>query len=316
MELLADNLLHPALPPAAFETLKQEQLMSLPGLLKSPSHLSQRALLEALYPKGDPSLRQALPGTVGKLKLADVRSYYEKVFRPDLATIVIVGKITPDEAKALVGKYFGAWAARGPKPETDLPPVPLNKPSSARVPDASRVQDEVTLAETIGITRAHPDYYSLELGNHVLSGAFYASRLYHDLREQAGLVYTVDSFLEARKTRALFGVFFACDPANDARARSMIERDLRALRTEPVTDKELLRAKIQLVRQLPLSEASTDAIAGGLLSRAEEGLPLDEPVRAATRYLEMTAAQVRDAFNRWIRPDDLVQVTVGPAAKP
>ena len=64
MELLADNLLHPALPASAFEIVKQEKLSSLPGLLKSPSYFSRRALREALYPRNDPSLRQALPETV------------------------------------------------------------------------------------------------------------------------------------------------------------------------------------------------------------------------------------------------------------
>ncbi len=312
MALLADNLLHPALPDSAFETVRQEKLSSLPGLLRSPSYISRRALREALYPKNDPSLRQALPETVSKLSLQDVRSYYDTVFRPDLTTVVVIGRITPELARGTIEKYLGSWKAHGSKPETDLPPVPPNKPFLAAVPDASRVQDQVTLAETIGITRSHPDYYKLTLGNHVLSGAFYASRLYHDLREQAGLVYTVESFIEARKTRSLFGVFFACDPPNVAKARAMVEHNLRAMQTAPVTQAELLQAKILLLRQLPLSEASTDSIAGGMLARSEEGLPLDEPVRAAEQYLHLTSKQVQKAFAKWIRPAGFVQVTFGP----
>ncbi len=316
MALLADNLLKPALPASAFEILRQEKLSSLPGLLKSPSYLSQRALLEALYPKNDPSLREALPETVSKLTLGDVRSYYDTVFRPDLTTIVVIGRITPEQARAVIEKYLGSWRSHGSKPETDLPRAPLNKPSSSVVPDASRVQDEVTLAETLGITRSHPDYYKLELGNHVLSGAFYASRLYHDLREQAGLVYAVASFIDAKKTRAVFGVFFACDPPNVGAARAVVERNLRKMQTSPVTADELRRAKILLIRQLPLSEASTDSIAQGMLSRSQEDLPLDEPTRAAVQYLKFTDKQVQEAFARWIRPDGFVQVTLGPSPGP
>jgi len=315
MALLADNVLHPALPEAAFKIVRQEKISSLKGELESPAYLTQRVLREALYPKGDPALRQALPETVGKVTLDDVRAYYAHVFRPDLTTIVIIGKVTPKQAKAVVEKYFGAWKAKGPRPETELPPVPHNKPSTASVDDASRVQDEVTLAQTIGVTRSHPDYYKLALGNHVLSGGFYATRLYRDLREQSGLVYTVESFIEARKTRALFGVFFACDPANGSKARAIVERNLRDMQTTPVTESELRQAKILLLRQLPLSEASTDSIAGGLLSRSTEDLPLDEPARAARHYLAITPAQVRDAFAQWIRPEDFVQVTMGPGAK-
>jgi zinc protease len=170
----------------------------------------------------------------------------------------------------------------------------------------------VTLAETINVTRSHPDYYKLLLGNHVLSGAFYATRLYRDLRENAGLVYTVESFLETGKTRSLFGVFYACDPPNVSKARALVEHNLREMQTTPVTPEELQRAKTLLVRQIPLTEASTDSIARGLLSRSLEDLPLNEPVRAAAYYLETTAEQVRDSFAKWIRPADFVQVTVGP----
>jgi zinc protease len=174
------------------------------------------------------------------------------------------------------------------------------------------VQNEVTLAETIGITRFHPDYYRLQLGNHILSGAFYATRLYRDLREHAGLVYSVESFLEAGKTRALFGVEYACDPPNVSKARRIVEENLRLMREMPVSAEELQRAKTLLVRQVPLADASTDNIAGELLERAMEDLPLDEPVRAAGKYLEMTADEIRNAFAQWIRPQDFVQITVGP----
>ena len=315
MALLADNMLHPALPEAAFEVVRQEKISSLKGEINSPAYLTRRALREALYPKNDPSLRQALPETVGKLTLNDVQAYYAHVFRPDMTTIVVIGKVTPELARAAVEKYFGAWQSKGPKPATELPPVPQNKPSMVSVIDESRVQDQVTLAQTMGITRTHPDYYTLTLGNHVLSGAFYATRLYRDLREQTGLVYTVESFIEAKKTRSLFGVFFACDPANVSNARTLVERDLHDMQTTSVTQGEMRQAKILLLRQLPLSEASTDKIAGGLLARSQEDLPLDEPVQAAKRYLEITPEQVRDAFARWIRPDDFVQVTMGPGEK-
>jgi zinc protease len=244
--------------------------------------------------------------------LKDIRSYYAAAFRPDLTTIVVIGRITPQQARVVIEKYLGSWESQGDKPETDLPAVPSNKSFAATVPDESRVQDQVTLAETIGITRSHPDYYKLALGNHVLSGAFYASRLYHDLREQSGLVYTVESFIDAGKARSLFGVFFACDPPNAAKARTVVERSLSAMQTAPLTQAELQQAKTLLIRQLPLSEASTDSIAGGLLARSQEGLPMDEPVRAAEQYLSITSGQVQEAFTKWIRPAGFVQVTLGP----
>jgi zinc protease len=315
MELLAANLLHPGLPETAFSVVKKELASSLAGRLRSPGYLAQRALRSGIYPEKDPRLRQATPDTVATITPEDVKDYYRKVFRPDMTTIVIAGKVTPEQAREAVEKYFGRWKAAGKKPDTDYPPVPLNKPASSTVPDTSRVQDRVTLAETVGITRSDPDYYRLELGNHVLSGAFYASRLYRDLREKAGLVYGVDSFLEAGRTRTVFGVAYACDPPNVRHALDMVRQELRDMQKEPMTRDELRQAKVLLLRQLPLAESSVDGVAGGLLSRSIDRLPLDEPERAAKRYANMTAGEVKDAFARLIRPDDFVEVVLGPPAE-
>jgi len=310
--LLAENHLHPALPEKGFAIVRKETAEAVAGEEKSPAYLRRRALRSAIYPDDDPSLRQALPATVESLTLADVRAYYNATFRPDMTTIVVIGRVSPEHAKAVIGKWFGGWNDTGPKPETDLPRVPDNTPSVSTVPDASRVQDEVTLAQTLGITTSHPDRYALQVGRNVLSGAFYATRLYRDLRERAGLVYTVDTLLHVGKTRSLFAVFYACDPENVSKVRGIVEKDLRAIREKPVTAAELLQAKMLLIRQIPLSESSVDEIAHGLIERREEGLPLDEPVRAADSYRKMTARRVREAFARWIRPNDLVQVTWGP----
>ncbi|MEJ2023961.1 MAG: insulinase family protein, partial [Deltaproteobacteria bacterium] len=169
-----------------------------------------------------------------------------------------------------------------------------------------------TLVQTLGITRTHPDYYPLNVGLHVLSGGFYATRLYRDLRKRAGLVYTVQAFLQARKTRSVFGVIFGSDPPHVSKARQLVVQNLKQMQDEPVTAEELNRAKTLLVRQIPLSESSIDDIGENLLSLAVEDLPLDEPVRAAARYLAVTAQEVQRAFNKWIRPDDFVGVTLGP----
>ncbi|HEX9142892.1 MAG TPA: pitrilysin family protein [Candidatus Binatia bacterium] len=315
MELLADNLLHPALPEAAFKAVKPRKRQAVAGQLKSPVYLSQRAFLKAIYPDNDPTLRQATPETVSAVGLEDVRAYYGKVFRPDLTTIVVIGNVTPEQAKAVAEKYFGDWKATGAKPETDLPPVPRNKSTATVVPDRSRVQDEVTLGQTFQLTRQDADYYPLELAMNVLSGAFYSTRLYRDLRENTGLVYSVGAGLESSKTRSVFYVSYACDPPNVSKARALVERNLRDMQAQAITAEELLQAKTLLVRGIPLSESSTNGIAAGLLDRALKDLPLDEPIRAAKRYKDLTASEVQAAFSKWIKVDDLAQIVLGPAPK-
>jgi zinc protease len=230
-----------------------------------------------------------------------------------MTTIVVIGNTTPAVARAVIEKYFGAWTATGPKPPTDLPVVPSNKAAVIAVPDASRVQDTVILAHTLALTRSNADYYALALGNAVLSGGLYSSRLSDDLRKNAGLVYSVGSMLEAGRTRANYFVEYASDPQNVSKAAAIVTRDIRQMQDTPVNNAELTRAKALLLRQIPLREASIDAIAKGFVAERELDLPLDEPIRAARRYIALSAAAVQAAFHKWMRPGGMVRVSQGPA---
>jgi zinc protease len=313
IELLADNELHPALPPDAFKIVRNQAALVVAARNRSPAHLTQHAMREGLFPKTDPSLRDATGETVQSLTLDDVRDYYKTAFRPDLSTIVVIGKITPEQARTTIEKYFGAWTAIGQKPETDLPSAPPNGPKTIAVPDASRVQDSVVLAETLGLTRSEPDYYALELGNAVLGGGFYSTRLSIDLRKNSGLVYSVGSQLAAGTTRSAYSIDFACDPENVAKASAIAARELKNMQDAPVSESELARVKALLIRQIPLGQSSVAEIARALVERRDLGLPLDEPTIAAGRYIALDPNAVRAAFKKWIRPDDLVQVTQGPS---
>ena len=315
VQLLADNELFPALPETDFKIIQPQLAAQIAGELQSPDHLASHALTTALFPKGDPATRQTTPATVQSLTLADVKNYYASVFRPDMTTIVVIGKVSPAKAVAAIEKYFGNWKAAGEPPNTLFPPAPTNAISVIHVPDTSRVQDKVTLAQTLALTRTNADYYALQLGNHVLGGGFYATRLYRDLREKAGLVYFVESSFNIGLTRGVYQAPYACDPANVAKARALIVSNLKRMQDEKVTDQELKQAKLMLLRNIPLSESSIDSIAEGWLTRSALGLPLDEPVRAGRIYLKLTAGDVRNAFKKWIRPDDLVQVTQGAVPK-
>jgi zinc protease len=312
VELLADNELHPALPADAFQVVRDQVAPLQAGTLASPGYKMRRTLESALLPKNDPMLREATPKTISALALADVKNYYSTVFRPDMTTIAVIGDITLAEARPVIEKWFGVWKRSGAKPNVTLPPVPLNQASSANVPDPTQVQDSVELAQEVTLNRFHPDYYALQLGDRVLGGGFYATRLYRDLRQKAGYVYNVDNALHATETRATYSVTYGCDPANVSKARLLIDREIAAMRTTNVSAAELQQAKALLLRQMTLSESSEEAVARGFVARALVGLPLNEPIRAAQRYYALTADQVRAAFAKWIHPEAFVQVVRGP----
>ena len=312
MALLADNELHPALSPQAFRYMQHETAGNWRGQIHSPGFLDDIGLQKLLVPAGDASLRHPTPRSVMSLTLAKVKNYYGRVFRPDMTTIVVVGKVTPSEAMWVVAKTFGRWLATGPKPQVYYPPVPLNAAGSLHTPDSSAVQDSVRMAELIPVTRESPARFALRLGDQVLGGGFYASWLYHDLREKAGLVYYVGTHFDLAKHRGRYTVSYGCDPDKVFPARNLLLKDLKRMQSGVLPATDLDRAKGILLRHIPLSESSFGGIGGQLLTYASRGEPLDENVIAGRRYRSLTAAQVQRAYRKYIRLNGFVMAVKGP----
>ena len=226
---------------------------------------------------------------------------------------MVVGKVDVATAQRVVTEYFGGWKAPGKAAPTELPPIPLNRPSKAVVPDDSRKQDKVDLSETLGLNRLDPDYYALDLGNAVLGGGFNASRLYDDLRVHGGLVYYVWSHLDLDRTRGTYTVEFGCDPPNVARVRAVVARELTRMARTPVTAVELERARSIRVRQAALEDAGVGQLADGLLTPAAWAC-LDEPrwrLGTSSPWMRRRSGRPSEVD----RPGRLVEVVQGPAPR-
>jgi zinc protease len=311
--LLADDELHPAFPAPAFAVVRQQTAQGLAGLLQSPGYLFSHAVSRAILPAGDPRLRQATPSSVQGLNLADVRDYYSRNFRPDLATIVVIGDVTPEHARDVIAQAFGGWKSEGATPSVDLQPVPASTASRAYVPDGSVLQSSVLLAETLPTNVSNPDHFALDVGDQILGGGF-SSRLYRDLRVKSGYVYTVSSRFDWSRTRGIYTISYGADTANVERAKTLALHDITDMQDKPVSDNELTLAKASLLRRLPLQRASTDGLAMEDLYLVDRGLPLDQPRIAAQAYYDTTPASLQAAFRKWVRPNDLAEVIKGPPA--
>jgi zinc protease len=312
VQLLAGEELHPAFPAAAFQIVKQQEIGTLAGLVRSPDHLADVALNKALYPAADPLQRFATPQTASAIELADVRSYYARAYRPDMTQVVVIGDVTPAQARATFEKYFGSWSAIGPKPDITLPQVPKNAASSFDVPDAARVQSTVELSQVFDLPRADPDWAQLQVANNILGGGGFGSVLMDDLRVRHGYVYTAHSALDSYKERSVFSIDYACDPDKIVPAQQLAISDLRALESRGVSSERLQRAKAMLMSDTLLRAAAFGGIAQQLLSYVGAGLPLDEGQIDAQRELDATPSSIQSAMAKWISPDDFVRIVTGP----
>ena len=312
MALLAENQLHPAFPADSLAVTRRQLTEALAGQLRSPDYQSGRALDRALLPTGDAGLRQPTAESLAGLDRADVLAFYARTMRPDRTTIVVVGDVSPEDARRVVEAQFGGWRNPADPATPDLPPVGDNAAATLRVPDPNALQDRVTLAQTLKLPVLSPERYPLLLGNVVLGGGF-SSRLYRDLRVRTGYVYSVSSLLDWTRTRGRYAIAFGADPDKVAAARELAVRNIKQMQTVPISDAELARAKAQILRQFPMQQASIGGIAGLYLRLEELGQPLDAVRIASDAYRTMTAADIQAAFAKWLRPEELVQVVRGPA---
>jgi len=316
LDLLAEDELRPRFDRPTFEIARRRALESLQTQLSGTQSAASRQAAAKLYPAGDPALRQPTLASLQGLGLDDVRAYYAKTFRPDLATLVVVGNVGVDAARTSVERAFGAWrAGSGEPPSLDLPRVALNAPGDVRLTLPALGQDSVTLEELIDADRGSPQFAPLTLGNAVLGGGSLGaeqSRLFRDIRQNAGLVYSISSQYSPTRTRASFSIDFASSANDRPRIESLVNAEIVRMQSELVGDFELSLAKAAIVRRTSIARASIGAIGQSLLATAIEGVPADRDRSDAVAILATTPAAVREAFAARIRPNDFVRIVIGP----
>jgi zinc protease len=315
MTLLAQNELQPRFDQATFDVVRRRAIDALQTELNSSHSIAVQRAAQKLLPFNDPELRQPTVAGMQALSLDDVKSYYAKTMRPDLATIVVVGNVTAQQARSSIERAFGGWHASGPTPVVDLPAVPINPPGEVKIPLPNIRQDYVTLEQLVPLPRSAPQYYPLLLGNTVLGGGSLGpeqSRLFRDIRQNAGLVYSIDSQFVSSGARSRFSIEFACAQGNESHIESLVGDELAQMRKEPIGDFELALMKASMVRRVVLGDSSTAQIGQGLLSAATNGFPLDQSHVDAQHLLATDARSIQDAFANYIHPDSFVRTIEGP----
>ncbi|HEX6535731.1 MAG TPA: pitrilysin family protein [Gemmatimonadaceae bacterium] len=310
LALFADVALHPSFPRADFIRVRRERLTDLIQLKDRGPAIADRAFTAIVYgphhPYGHPlSGTEASVHAIGR---ADVRRFYETYYRPNNATMIIVGDITPGDAERRVAALFGQWSRR-PVPATTYGAPPHGTPTTLYLIDKPDAAQSSIRIGGVGVPRSTSDYFPIEVMNTILGGSF-TSRLNQNLRETHGYTYGAFSGFAMRREAGPFVARAEVVAAKTDSALVEFMKELRAIH-DTVPGGELEKAKRYLELQLPGEFESTGDIAQQLVPVVLYDLPLDFYDRYVQHIDAVTRADVARVANRYIDPTRLTVVIVG-----
>ncbi len=310
LALFSDVALRPNFPNADLERVRKVRLTSLQQLRDRAPAIADRAFASAVFGEQHPYGRP-LAGTEGSLASItrdEVQRFYTTYYRPNNATLLVVGDVRPDDVERRARELFGAWA-RG------TVPTPATSASSTTKGTTVVIVDKPGAAQTsfriggVGAPRSTSDYFPLQVMNTILGGS-YTSRLNQNLRETHGYTYGAGSGFGLRRSA---GPFIASAEVVTAKTDSaLIEflKELRAIR-DTVSSEDLAKAKKYLQLGLPSSFETTQGIASEFLPLIAYGIPLDFFASAVQQYGAVTQAEVQRVARQYVNPDKLTIVLVG-----
>lgn len=310
LELMARMLRQPDFPEAVLAREKARIIATLREEDTQPAPLGAKAFQAALYgahPYGRPGAGRA--ETVAILERPDLLDFYRRHYVAETAVIAMVGDLSRADAEA-VAEQLAAGLPRATGALPALPAVaPLAGAETRHIPHPAS-QSHILLGAP-GMSRHDADYFPLLVGNYILGGGGFASRLTEEVREKRGLVYSVYSYFMPLAQPGPFQIGLQTRREQAAEALEVTRATLRRFVADGPTPDEMRRAKQNLVGSFPLRLDSNKKILGHLSMIGFYRLPLDYLEQFSGHVDKVTTAAVKETFKRRIDPDRMATVIVG-----
>jgi zinc protease len=312
LPLMGDVALRPAFPAAELDRLRKERLTSLLQARDNPGALIQIAFPRLVY---GPTHRygtsaNGLPPAIESLTVADLQAFYRAHYRPDNATLLVVGDVTPAALLPQLEKTFGSWKAEGMAPlVAEVPNAPQLKSRQIYIVDKPEAAQSQIRIGWIGVPRSTPDYAALQVLNTILGGSF-TSRLNDNLRERNGYSYGASSIFDARLSA---GPFFATAGVQSDKTADALKEFFNELNgmLEPIPAEELNKARNYVALGFPGEFETTGDLARKLEELVVYNLPDDTFTNFVAAVSKVTAADLQKLAARYIQPDKMAVVVVG-----
>ncbi|MES2772293.1 MAG: pitrilysin family protein [Pseudomonadota bacterium] len=320
LALLHKVLSRPRFAEPIFAREQARSLASLKEALTRPETIAGQAFWRALYGT-HPYAQQATPDSLSQLNRADLLAFYQQHYRARAATVSIVGDLQRAEAELLAQQLTA-----------DLPPGAAPSPLPSSIPEQSSSSDQAS-DQTHELRIAHPaaqahlliglpaiargdaDFFPLLVGNYILGGGGFSSRLMQEVRDKRGFAYSVYSYFHPLAAPGPFQIGLQTKKSQANDALQLTRQVLADFLREGPSKSELKAAQQYLTGSFPLRLDSNRKILENVAVIGFYQLPLDYLERYTGQIEQVTGADIRAAFARHVQPEKLITVVVGAEAK-
>ena len=307
LDVLARVVQQPQFPDEVLQREKARVIAALKEAETQPAAIADKAFRRALY-GSHPYGATAEVATVSAIQRADLEAFYRDHYVAHGAVVAIMGDVSRAEAERIARDLTGRLPASGRV--VPLPAVPhLQATSEQRIAHPAK-QSHILLGVP-GMSRTDPDYFALYVGNYVLGGGGFVSRLMAEVRERRGLAYDVHSYFLPMQEAGPFEIGLQTRKDQADEALKLVREVVARFVAQGPTEQELRAAKQNIIGGFPLRIDSNGKILGYLSVIGFYDLPLDYLDRFTGRVEAVTKAQVKAAFQRHVDPAGMAMVMVG-----
>ena len=316
VQLAGAMLSAPTYDPKIFEREKQRTMTSLLEAETKPEFVLERRFKKSVYgsyPLADsPTVK-----SVGSVNANDLKGFHKQFYRGDRMIVSIVGDVDRAQANEIVQDLLKQIPQSGQPiaklPELQRSPVEPLAQREIQIPFDAQ-QAHIAMGMT-AVARNNPDYFPLLVGNYILGGGGFVSRLMSEVREKRGLAYSVFSYFAPGKENGIFQAGLQTKSDQASLALEVMSSTIGQFIADGPTPAELIAAKANLVNGYPLRIDNNRKLLDNVSSIAWNDLPLDT-MDVWTKQVEaVTLEQVNAAFKKYLAMDRMKIVVLGAKNK-
>ncbi|HEX5409725.1 MAG TPA: pitrilysin family protein [Gemmatimonadaceae bacterium] len=316
--LYADVILHPSFPASDFARVKQTTLARIQQEKVQPTSLALRVMPALLYGPGH-AYSQPLTGSgteesVRAMTRDDLAQFVQTWFKPNHATLIVVGDITMQELAPKLERAFTGWKP-GDIPATNIATVPGPSRSKVYILDRPGAEQSIIFAGSLVAPTKNPEELAFQTFNDAFGGSF-SSRINMNLREDKHWSYGVFSFAQDARGQRPWIIYAPVQTDKTKESLAELVKELHEVAsTRPLSDSEVQGAKDRETLTLAGRWETGSAVSGALQEMATYGLPDDYYQTYASHIRALSASDISKAVSDFVKPDHEVWVVVGDRAK-